>query len=292
MAYDSDAGSVILFGGWDPDTDFGDTWKYDPAANTWAQLEPSGGVPGGRALHQMVYDPADGVVILFGGTSDAGRFGDTWAYSPADNTWTDLTGSGGPSARSAHSMVYDPDTGEVILFGGVSDAGLYDDTWAYDPAAETWTELLPEGPVPSARSGHAMAYDDLSGQVILFGGYDGSLVSDTWAYDRVANTWTKLDPLGTVPSARGNHRMVYDSASGQVILFGGYDGGADLYDTWAYDPALNTWTDLDPIGPPPAREEHAMVYDPDGGRVIIFGGLDQPADVDLNDTWTLGELED
>jgi len=82
MVYDSSFGSVILFGGWDPDTDFGDTWEYDPAANVWTQLDPAGGVPPGRALHQMVYDPATGSVILFGGTSDAGRFGDTWAYSP------------------------------------------------------------------------------------------------------------------------------------------------------------------------------------------------------------------
>jgi len=211
---------------------------------------------------------------------------------PTDNVWTDLTGSDGPSARSAHSMVYNEDTGEVILFGGVSDAGLHGDTWAYDPATQTWTELSPEGPVPSARSGHALAYDAYTGRVILFGGYDGSLLSDTWAYDRAANTWTKLDPPGPVPSARGNHRMVYDPASGLVVLFGGYDGSVDLYDTWAYDPGQNAWTDLDPIGPPPAREEHAMVYDPDSGRVIVFGGLDQPADVDLNDTWGLGDLED
>ena len=292
MVYDTAAGKAILFGGWDPDTDFGDTWAYEPLANTWADLGPAGDLPAPRALHQMVYDSAGGEVLLFGGTSDAGRYDDTWAYDPVANTWTDLSGAGGPQARSAHCMVYDSDGGKAILFGGAGDAGRYDDTWAYDPAANSWTDLHPEGPVPTGRSGHSMAYDPISGQVILFGGYDGTLVNDTWAYDPLANTWTDLDPAGSVPSPRGNHRMVYDSASGRVILFGGYDGDAELYDSWAYDSAASTWTDLDPVGPPPAREEHAMVYDPAGGRVIIFGGFDHPADRDLNDTWALGDLED
>jgi N-acetylneuraminic acid mutarotase len=292
MVYDTAAGNVVLFGGWDPDTDFGDTWAYDPATNTWADLGPAGALPAPRALHQMVYDSAGGEVILFGGTSDAGRYGDTWAYDPVANSWADLSAAGGPAARSAHSMVCDSDGGKVILFGGAGDAGRYDDTWVYDPAAKSWTDLRPEGSVPSGRSAHSMVYAPSSGQVILFGGYDEGLLNDTWAYDPTDNTWTDLDPAGGVPSPRGNHRMVYDSASGQVILFGGYDGNAELYDTWAYDPATNTWTDLDPIDPPPAREEHAMVYDPASGRVIIFGGLDHPADRDLDDTWALGDLED
>ena len=39
----------------------------------------------------------------------------------------------------------------MILFGGPDAEGqAKDDTWAYDPAANTWTELKPTGAVPSA----------------------------------------------------------------------------------------------------------------------------------------------
>jgi N-acetylneuraminic acid mutarotase len=292
LVCDSAGGRVILFGGWDPDTDFGDTWAFDPVANTWTDLNPTGDLPAPRALYQMVYDSAASKVFLFGGTSDAGRFGDTWAYDPAAKTWSDVNVAGAPDARSAHAMVYDSDGGTVILFGGVGDAGRFDDTWAYDPNANTWTDLNPIGILPSARSGHAIVYEPLSGRVILFGGYDGSLLlNDTWAYEPAANTWTALDPAGDVPSPRGNHRMVYDSGLGRVILFGGYDGNTELGDTWAYDPVANTWSELHPTGSVPAgREEHAMVYDPTGGRVVLFGGFDA-TDADLNDTWSFGAAQ-
>ena len=40
----------------------------------------------------------------------------------------------------------------MILFGGASGRTLLNDTWAYDLAANTWTELKPTGTVPSARA--------------------------------------------------------------------------------------------------------------------------------------------
>jgi N-acetylneuraminic acid mutarotase len=291
MVYNLAEDDVILFGGWDADTDFGDTWGYDPFSNAWTDLAPSGDLPAPRALHQMVYDPVGGKVILFGGTSDAGRWDDTWAYDPAANTWTDL-GVGGPAARSAHAMVFDTTLGVAILFGGNEGDTRFDDTWAYDPAANTWTDLDPAGSVPSARSALAMAYEPVEDRVILFGGYDGEFLNDTWAYDPTTNTWTDLDPIGDVPVPRANHRMVYDEMDGRVLLFGGYDGTTELYDVWAYSLATNTWADLDPIGPPPAREEHGMVYDPVSEAVLVFGGLDSPADRDLDDTWALSYWAD
>jgi N-acetylneuraminic acid mutarotase len=288
MAYDLAGGDFLLFGGWDPDTDFGDTWAYDPVADTWTDLAPAGELPAPRALYQMVYDEAGGWVILFGGTSDAGRFGDTWQYDPAANAWSEVAGAGAPEARSAHAMVYLDDAEAVLLFGGVGESGRFADTWAFTPGSGTWTALEPAGSVPSARSGHAVAYDSVAGAVILFGGYDGGgLLNDTWAYDPTANTWSELSPSGDVPSARGNHRMVFDAGAGRVLLFGGFDGNTELDDTWAYDTASNTWNEVQVEGNTPVgREEHALVYDPHAGRVLLFGGFDD-ADTDLNDLWAL-----
>jgi N-acetylneuraminic acid mutarotase len=57
------------------------------------------------------------------------------------------------------------------------------DTWAYDPTANTWSELKPAGNLPTARHG-CMVYDSGVGHVIMFGGACGNLgaLSDTWAY--------------------------------------------------------------------------------------------------------------
>ena len=219
-------------------------------------------------------------------------------------TWTNLNPSGDvPHKRSGQSMIYNPDTGKVILFGGCPGATLegstvteqkytaFNDTWAYDPAANTWTNLEPSGDVPSAREQYSMAYDSGTGKVIVFGGYDpktGYGLADTWAYDPAANTWTNLKPSGDVPPATIFQSMIYDARDKKVILFGGIGADRILNDTWAYDPATNTWTNLNPSGDvPSARDAHTMVYDSANGRVILFGGDTGRTDTSVspNDTW-------
>ena len=49
----------------------------------------------------------------------------------------------------------------------------------------------------------------------------GTSLDDTWAYDPTANTWTELEPSGTLPSARSGQSMTYDPARGRLIMFGG-----------------------------------------------------------------------
>ncbi|MEI6310484.1 MAG: M6 family metalloprotease domain-containing protein, partial [bacterium] len=98
-----------------------------------------------------------------------------------------------------------------------------------------------------------------------------------------SGTWTKRNPANP-PSARSGFEMVYDTARGKVILFGGQEGfSVSLNETWAYDPGAESWTNLNPANPPPARWGNAMVYDAARGKVIIFGGRD--INGYLNETW-------
>ena len=44
--------------------------------------------------------------------------------------WTRLQPGGKtPSGRSGHTLAYDPESGKVILYGGMSSCGVLDDTW-------------------------------------------------------------------------------------------------------------------------------------------------------------------
>jgi N-acetylneuraminic acid mutarotase len=259
----------------------------------------------------MVYVPGSGKIIYFGGTvpidgATLGFLSDTWAYDPAANTWAELRPTGDlPSARAGHSMVYDPTSGKVLLFGGLGPNGVVNDTWAYDPVTNSWAELNPLGDVPSARYGQDMVYDPTSGRMLLFWGkhtegdifagaefiYGGEaalglLVTDTWAYDPAANTWAQLLPAGDLPSARSGHAMVYDPGRGRVILFSGMLRSPKSFsfgDTWSYDPARNTWTELNPgVDSPIVRWGHEMVYVPGSGNIILFGGGPY-----FDDTWLL-----
>jgi hypothetical protein len=293
MVYDPVSQRVLLFGGWSVAEIYNDTWSYDPLGNNWTQLSPAGDLPAARAHHAMAYDPKMGVIVLFGGWDSLNdtELNDTWAYSLSANTWTNLSPTGDlPAPREGHSLVYDPYTGSMIMFGGWDPDSEFSDTWAYSLSANTWTNLSPASDVPSGRDRHSMVYDPTTSKMILFGGWDGDYeLDDSWAYDPVANTWTELVPAGNAPSPRSGHRAVYDSVLGSIVLFGGWDGESEFNDTWAYDPATNTWTDVSPadVSPDP-RDGHSMVYDEANGRIIIFGGIDGPGDRDLGDTWAYG----
>jgi N-acetylneuraminic acid mutarotase len=73
----------------------------------------------------------------------------------------------------------------VIVFGGVlsGSTSFLNDTWAYDPSANTWTELTPSGTLPSRRHDQAMVYDPSGNRMIMFGGFaSSSRLNDTWVY--------------------------------------------------------------------------------------------------------------
>ena len=76
--------------------------------------------------------------------------------------------------------------------------------------------------------------------------------------------------------------------SKRIIVCGGLtSGGVILDDTWAYNPATNAWTELNTSTEPPARYHAAMVYEPTGGRMILYGGIGADNQTRLGDTWAL-----
>jgi hypothetical protein len=134
-----------------------------------------------------------------------------------------------------------------------------------------------------------LVYDSESDRIILFGGATGatretaSILNDTWAYDYNTNTWTEM---AKGPEDHLGYRMAYDSESDRSILFGGmvYPRIKLLNDTWAYDFNTDTWTEMQPSTSPPVRNYHAMAYDTQADRVILFGGSDS-RDKGIPDTW-------
>jgi hypothetical protein len=278
---------AILFGGTKGGFLRNDTWVYDPGSNTWTKLSPLGSPPGSFG-HAAALDPVGGKVIVFMGEGP-GK-GQTWSYDPTTNRWTKLNPTGTPPpARGLASLVYCPELRRLVLFGGrawssgSATVTATNDTWAYDPVANVWTDLGPTGDLPAARFGQAMTYVPSLGRVVLFGGMhwvEGApeMLGDTWAYDPVANAWADLYPPGDSPPGRFAHSMVCDSAlTGRVVLFGGMSGAfpslSYLKDGWAYDPGSNTWSALAPETCPAGRAGiGAMAYDSDRAKLVLFGG--------------------
>jgi N-acetylneuraminic acid mutarotase len=248
--------------------------------------------PSKRLGQKMIYDPVNDRVILFGGSYYSGHYtfyGDTWSLDVESGTWTKLNTVGSPDGRFNIGMVYDSDNRKIVLFGGFSANDRIGDTWIYDIAANTWTAVTPQVS-PPRRSDMGIAYNAGARKVVIFGGYGmgDRILDDTWAYDVEANTWTQMAPE-THPIARYGGIMVYDSYTGKVLLFGGHmvgDAGDLGYENevWAYEYESDSWERIPATNKPPARYWHDLAYDPDGHRIILFGGS-QGGGVELGDTW-------
>jgi hypothetical protein len=279
FAWDGATSTLILFGGAiAPHCEGGSRAftlsqaTYQLSGTRWSLL-PGPSRPPPRYGATLVWDPANSIAVLFGGSNGRTDLGDTWELS--QNHWTQVSTTTGPSARVGAAATYDAATGVVLLFGGSASNVLMNDTWAFRNG--TWTRLV-SGASPPAREFAAMSYDPANRSVVLFGGDDGGYAGDTWRFQ--AGRWTNVTgTTGHSPGARYGAAMTYDPATGQVLLFGGYDG-SELSDLWAYH--AGAWTLLTPLQFPPGRQFGSFAYDPGAQTAVLFGGYDGKL---LGDTW-------
>lgn len=287
MVYDVRSNRVILFGGY-TDQPIGETWVYDPVGDSWTNRTSAMGPPA-RSLAAMAYDAESDRVILFGGAHVGLNLDDTWAYDYRNNTWTNLNPVLRPTGRTGHSMTYDNRSDRVIMFGGYIGSSI-GETWAYDFKGNNWTAMNP-AVAPSSRGLNAIAYDQESDRVVMFGGSfekAGSSITlfrETWTYDVGANLWSRMNPPVS-PSARAWLGTAYDSQSDRTVLFGGIDNNGSNGETWFYDVNRDAWARAIPVASPSARTGHALAYDVQSDRVVLFGGRTPNGASD--ETWALG----
>ena len=261
-------------------------------------------------------------VVLFGGNNGDNVFADTWLWDNVN--WSQVTrfgalgSDGSPPARTSAAMAYDPDTGQAVLFGGLtSSVTALADTWTFGlvtiplPGRSftffEWTKLsLPVN--PPALTNLTMDYDVLSKTVILTGEIGGA--RQTWSFNPGSSTqatgWTQINIPGPAPTRAGTAMSKCGSAiqctttggriscvtvasPTQMVLFGG--GNSDhqhlnLDDTWNLRGTVGTFGWLGPATTgvkPPARFGHRMAYYPAANQVVMYGGSnDDPTVLDTN----------
>ncbi|MDE2396832.1 MAG: hypothetical protein KGM91_15465, partial [Burkholderiales bacterium] len=243
---------------------------YDPVQQTLTLASPIAGFGPGSSY------------LLFA-TTGAG----VWYYDPAAQKWTGQNTPPGylgptPGARYAPGADLSPVANAFALYGGSATSADYS-VWKLDLATKLWTQLpVPaSGTPPNLREiGASFVYDQAHDVFILFGGKcafdstcpDQSVVGQTWAYSLATNTWTNMNPP-SAPSARAEQVMAYDSVNKVVVMYGGQTAdGTVQSDTWYYDYPSNTWTQVFPTTPPPARYLAQVAYDPVAQATVVFGG--------------------
>ncbi len=221
-AYDSLRGRMIVFGGRDASTTYGDTWEWD--GTSWTLLAPAVS-PSPRKWASMAFDSARGQAIMFGGHDGTSYLGDTWAWD--GSKWTQLSPATSPSARGRGKMVYNIRKGEMMYFAGRA-AAVNSDTWIWN--GSDWSSVS-TATTPAARFAYAATYDFYRDRYVMFGGtVKGPTLGETWEFD--GSDWTSRgNTTGLV--GRTVPAMTYVLAQNKTFMFGGYSSGMQT-DTWEY----------------------------------------------------------
>ncbi|MCB0336881.1 MAG: hypothetical protein KDD62_11275, partial [Bdellovibrionales bacterium] len=142
MAYDPGRQVTVLYGGFDGTSQLGgNVWEWN--GTNWTKIIPAGGAPSNRSSHAMTYDTNIGTVLLFGGHDGTSYLQDTWSWDGTD--WVDLSPATTPRTSGDHAVVFDSANQYSILFGGVGDSDVLNDTLAYNVAPSA-------SPSPSASA--------------------------------------------------------------------------------------------------------------------------------------------
>lgn len=165
----------------------------------------AGAIPSPRTQAAMTFDDATGTMVLFSGLGKANAvLRDTWTWD--GHAWTQQHPATSPPARFGGLMAYDPQSHDVVLFGGTSSpvepvtgSGC---AIAGSPAS-TGTSAGANANIPAA------ACSPSSNPVVP----PDPLLSDTWTWD--GSNWHRA-PGGAHPPWGGE--MATDRASGHIVL--------------------------------------------------------------------------
>ena len=108
--------------------------------------------------------------------------------------------------------------------------------------------------------------------VVALGALSVIGISPAGAASPAPSNWLQSGAPLSGPSARDDSSMVFDAATNNVVLFGGFDGTTALADTWTWNGSA--WAKATPATSPPALRGASMVFDAATNDVVLFGGRD------------------
>jgi hypothetical protein len=282
LAFDPSSNQLVLFGGargTGLSAPLGDTWVL--SGGTWTELcgggagEPGcGSPPPPDDQVPMTWDPATHSLLLVNSS------GKTWSFR--NDTWAEIDPNQTVSTGRGAVMSYDPYDGETVLYSP-NESAYWGSTFVFSNGS--WTQIVdPTSLGPLARIDEAFFFDNLSNELVLFGGIKPAgcgCFNDTWTFQ--ANRWTELSPDQSPPGgqAEGDYDPVFQYGAvytpGPLVAWN---------ETWVFD--NGNWTNETEslAAAPPQRVGATMAYDPALGYSLSFGGIWVEPD---NQTWALSD---
>ncbi|UCH89560.1 MAG: hypothetical protein JSV49_02630 [Thermoplasmata archaeon] len=270
MVWSSTRKVFYTFGGVAANTNVvNELYEYNPANGVWTQKGQFGG-PSSRCSALVVYDTESDLLWVYGGRDRANpsgtQYNDLWAYNPGNDQWTQK--SSGPGARSDAAGVFNPNTGEIIVYGGYIGGTEFssNQVFVYNTQTDNWIMKKSY----TKRYYHGAAWCPKTNSMFVYGGAviwsgDYTYVTELNEYFPATDTWVNRTPT----TKRVRPVVVWDTLNNKLIVHGG--GEPDRNDTWVYDTDTDSW-ERKSDGPNPARDRVGGDWDPVRNRLVTFGG--------------------
>jgi hypothetical protein len=261
---------VLVWGGNNGSTDYGNGAAYDPAADKWSPIKDAG-APADRGGPARAWTGSE--MVVWGGHAVPGfaPVPGGGRYDPKKDAWTTMA-TGGPVTWESSSAW----TGtKLIVWGGNTTSAETGSQQGgrYDAAGNTWQGITTTS-APSARNYAAAVWASDVGRFLVWGGRPGP-AGDGAAYDPVGDAWSPIEPNGA-PIARYGATALWTGID--MVVWGGLasvdgtctDSGA------LYRPSTKSWKAMATASAPSPRYSAAAAWT--GTSVLVWGGNDSTAD--------------
>ncbi len=259
-------GTKMLVWGNDSDLTGG---TYDPAINSWDTIT-STNAPTARWGHTAVWTGSK--MLVWGGVAGEisnVRHNTGGVYDPSTNSWTAITTTNAPTARSGHTAVW---TGsKMLVWGGSGSSGFLNTGGIYDPSTNTWTAITTTN-APTIRDDHTAVWT--GSKMLVWGGRSYANLTALYLntggiYDPSTNSWTAITTTNA-PTGRENPSAIWTGS--KMLIWGGYANGPIYFNTGGiYDPSANSWSAMTTTNAPTGRYGNSAVWT--GSKMLVWGGF-------------------
>ena len=180
--------------------------------------------------------------------------------------------SGVPGPRYSHVGMLEADGAFFHVAGGSSEDGRVVDTWRYGLDTDTW-EPRPDPPESIFRATAVPEGDD----ALVFAGTasGGDESNRLYRWSLADGSWTQVSG-GRPPG--GRYKAAAAMAGDVMVVQGGRtnDSGENvtLQDVWVFDPADESWTELNTNGGPGPMTRQGLAWDSQREMLWMQGGID------------------
>ncbi len=274
-----------------------DLWALSLGASpVWDSLATTGEPAPELLQGAAAFNPVHDCMVISNGirlTAPGGATDETWVIQFGGvPTVRRIVPPTRPLARNGPCMAYDATRDRFVMFGG----GI-SDTWSLKLGADsTWRMIQEEAGNSGPWYSSALIHDPRGHRLLAVGGH--RLVQSRGDYltfesnDLYELRTAPLEqqrrlPSGPLPPLAGMSLLV-DPSADRLLSIGGRSATTDTWGgLWSYDLAARTgWQPLVAHGDAPqARTYQAAAADPNGMRVVLFGGRSTSGA--LGDGWIL-----